>query len=133
MTTKNVTVVVPDKLIGYDNEFYTVDPWPFSDSSTWAIQWDGKTETGDVELNPAGDNTALAKSDYETKVKPYVDEWTKAKAAADKAAADAAKDTSDLTAQMHKVRTDAEAAGKLPRFPLDTYFTEKDKDDTRDG
>ena len=129
ITTKNVRVVVPDKVIGYDNEFYTIDPWPFSDSATWAIQWDGTTETGEIEPNPvAGANTAISKDDYTDKVAPYVTEWNKAKAAADKAIADETKGHAELTEQQHKVRKDAEAAGKLPRFELDQYFTKTSKD-----
>ena len=36
MTTKNVCVIVPDKVVSVDGESYVLDTWSFGDSKIWA-------------------------------------------------------------------------------------------------
>ena len=80
MTTKNVCVIVEDKVIMVDGVSHELETWPFDDSKIWAIQWYGKTKTGDIEPAPVGGkiltaNEELTEQDYDTKVKHYVDAW----------------------------------------------------------
>ena len=80
MTTKNVCVIVPDKVIMVDGETHHPETWSFDDSKIWAIQWYGDTKTGDIEPAPVGGkiltaNEELTETDYDAKVKPYVDVW----------------------------------------------------------
>lgn len=119
--TKNITVVVPDKSVTVSGEHYTIDSWPFDDSKIWAIQWDGSTQTGDVEPNPPGDHKNLDSSDYDAHVKPYIDEWTKAKAAAAVAEEEAIAKHKTEQARRLAARKAGEALGKLPRMPADLY------------
>ena len=119
--TKNITVVVPDKSVTLDGEHYTIDSWPFDDSKVWAIQWDGTTQTGDVEPNPPGDHTSLKSSDYDSQIKPYIDEWDKAKAAAEAAAVVAEEARKTEQARRLAARKEGERLGKLPRMPSEFY------------
>ena len=79
MTTKNVCVIVPDKVIMVDGVSHQLETWSFDDSKIWAIQWYGSTQTGDIEPAPDGGsigaNEDLKAEDYDTKVKHYVDAW----------------------------------------------------------
>lgn len=119
--TKNITVVVPDKSVTLDGEHYTIDSWPFDDSKVWAIQWNGSTQTGDVEPNPPGDHKSLESADYDAHVKPYIDEWTKAKAAAAVEAEKAIEASKAEQAKRLAARKAGEALGKLPRMPAELY------------
>lgn len=119
--TKNITVVVPDKSVTLDGEHYTIDSWPFDDSKVWAIQWDGTTQTGDVEPNPPGDHTSLKSSDYDSQIKPYIDEWDKAKAAAEAEAVVAEEARKTEQARRLAARKEGERLGKLPRMPSEFY------------
>jgi len=119
--TKNITVVVPDKSVTLDGEHYTIDSWPFDDSKVWAIQWDGATQTGDVEPNPPGDHTSLKSSDYDSQIKPYIDEWDKAKAAAAAAETKFIEDSKTEQARRLAARKEGERLGKLPRMPAELY------------
>jgi len=119
--TKNITVVVPDKSVTLDGEHYTIASWPFDDSKVWAIQWDGTTQTGDVEPNPPGDHTSLKSSDYDSQIKPYIDEWDKAKAAAEAEAVVAEEARKTEQARRLAARKEGERLGKLPRMPSEFY------------
>tara|TARA_B100000427_G_scaffold118999_1_gene99164 strand:+ start:9487 stop:9849 length:363 start_codon:yes stop_codon:yes gene_type:complete len=113
MAIKQVTVVVPDKQVTIDGEGYIINPWSFSDDNIWAIQWNETEKRGDIEPNPHGDNEVLEAKDYDGKVKPYVDAWTKAK----EAVVEADIKSKHTKEEQHKARKDAEAIGKLPRLP----------------
>tara|TARA_R100001082_G_scaffold108587_1_gene84064 strand:+ start:1793 stop:2194 length:402 start_codon:yes stop_codon:yes gene_type:complete len=118
MTTKNVCVIVPDKVVSVDGESYVLDTWSFDDSKIWAIQWYGSTQTGDIEPAPDGGsigaNEDLKAEDYDTKVKHYVDAWEvqKAKVAAEVKAAEeaAAEEMATKVANRAAVRK----LGKIP-------------------
>tara|TARA_Y100001963_G_scaffold4699_2_gene6133 strand:+ start:1595 stop:1984 length:390 start_codon:yes stop_codon:yes gene_type:complete len=119
--TKNITVVVPDKTVTVSGENYTIDSWPFDDSKIWAIQWDGSTQTGDVEPNPPGEHKSLKAADYDAHIKPYITEWDKAKAAAAVAEEEAKAQHKTEQARRLAARKAGEALGKLPRMPADLY------------
>tara|TARA_B100000427_G_C15398153_1_gene546420 strand:- start:466 stop:870 length:405 start_codon:yes stop_codon:yes gene_type:complete len=130
MTTKNVCVIVPDKVVSVDGEAYTPDSWSFDDSKIWAIQWYGDTKTGDIEPAPVGGkieaaNEDITESDYDTKVKPYVDAWEVKKAAveaAEKAAIDAA-----AAEEATKIANRAEVR-KLGKVPVENRVPVYPKD-----
>tara|TARA_R100000231_G_scaffold52160_1_gene44045 strand:+ start:1187 stop:1597 length:411 start_codon:yes stop_codon:yes gene_type:complete len=120
MTTKNVTVVVPDKTVTVDGTTFVIDPWDFKDSAIWAIQWDATTKTGDIEPAPVngkipnGDHEKITESNYDAKVGAYVTAWDTAKAANDVAiAAELKKIDEDLAAQK-ALRAEAAKLGKVP-------------------
>lgn len=120
MTTKNVTVVVPDKTVTVDGKAYTIDPWDFGDSAIWAIQWDATTKTGDIEPAPVdgkipnGDHEQLTESNYDAKVAAYVTAWDTAKAADDTAIAAAKKAMEEELAAAKALRAEAAKLGKVP-------------------
>tara|TARA_B100000965_G_scaffold198283_1_gene165521 strand:- start:3176 stop:3580 length:405 start_codon:yes stop_codon:yes gene_type:complete len=126
MTTKNVCVIVPDKVVSVDGESYVLDTWSFGDSKIWAIQWDGSTKTGDIEPAPVngkieGGNEDLTAQDYDTKVKHYVDAWEVQKAKVAAAVAEAEKKESDETAAKIANRAAVRKLGKIPvenRLPI---------------
>ena len=130
MTTKNVCVIVPDKVVSVDGESYVLDTWSFGDSKIWAIQWDGSTKTGDIEPAPVngkieGGNEDLTAEDYDTKVKHYVDAWEVKKAAVD-AEVKAAIDARDAE-EAAKIANRAEAR-KLGKVPVENRVPVYPKD-----
>ena len=120
MTTKNVCVIVPDKVISVDSESYVLDTWSFDDATIWAIQWYGATKTGEIELAPvdgkipSGGNEDITEKDYETKVKPYVDAWETKKTAVDDANAAALKVEAEELATKIANRAAVRKLGKIP-------------------
>ena len=121
MTTKNVCVIVPDKVIMVDGESHHPETWSFDDSKIWAIQWYGDTKTGDIEPAPVGGkiesaNEELTETDYDAKVKPYVDVWEATKAKVD--AALKAADEKEAEAMATKVANRA-AVRKLGKIPVE--------------
>lgn len=122
---KNITVVVPDKAVTIDGESHVCSPWNFGDDAIWAIQWDDEKKTGDIEPNPPGTHTTLGASDYDSKVKPYVDAWTTAKAAAKKAFDDYKAEEAVIEARQRAARTEGEKLGNTPRLPHELYSKEK--------
>ena len=120
MTTKNVTVVVPDKTVTVDGKTYVIDPWDFKDSAIWAIQWDATTKTGDIEPAPVngkipnGDHEQLTESNYDAKVAAYVTAWDAAKVASDAATAAATKANEEERAVQKGLRAEAAKLGKMP-------------------
>ena len=120
MTTKNVTVVVPDKTVTVDGKTLVIDPWDFKDSAIWAIQWDATTKTGDIEPAPVdgkipnGDHEQLTESNYDAKVAAYVTAWDTAKAAEDAAIAAAKKAMDEQLAAQKALRAEAAKLGKIP-------------------
>tara|TARA_Y100001963_G_scaffold40207_1_gene56326 strand:+ start:1074 stop:1478 length:405 start_codon:yes stop_codon:yes gene_type:complete len=126
MTTKNVCVIVPDKVVSVDGESYVLDTWSFGDSKIWAIQWDGSTKTGDIEPAPVngkieGGNEDLTAQDYDTKVKHYVDAWEVQKAKVATAISEEDKKESDATAAKIANRAAVRKLGKIPienRLPI---------------
>ena len=121
MTTKNVCVIVPDKVIMVDGETHHPETWSFDDSKIWAIQWYGDTKTGDIEPAPVGGkiesaNEELTETDYDAKVKPYVDVWEATKAKVD--AALKAADEKEAEAMATKVANRA-AVRKLGKIPVE--------------
>ena len=126
MTTKNVCVIVPDKVVSVDGESYALDTWSFDDSKIWAIQWNGSTKTGDIEPAPVngkieGGNEDLTAQDYDTKVKHYVDAWEVQKAKIATAVSEAEKKQSDEMAAKIANRAAVRKLGKIPvenRLPI---------------
>ena len=119
MTTKNVCVIVPDKVVSVDGESYALDTWSFDDSKIWAIQWDGSTKTGNIEPAPVngkieGGNEDLTAQDYDTKVKHYVDAWEVQKAKVATAKAEEDKKLSDIMATQIANRAAVRKLGKIP-------------------
>ena len=120
MTTKNVTVVVPDKTVTVDGKAYVIDPWDFGDSNIWAIQWDATTKSGDIEPAPVdgkipnGDHEQITESNYNEKVAAYVTAWDTAKAADDTAIAAAKKAMEEELAAAKALRAEAAKLGKVP-------------------
>tara|TARA_B000000557_G_scaffold197989_1_gene163264 strand:+ start:95 stop:508 length:414 start_codon:yes stop_codon:yes gene_type:complete len=120
MTTKNVTVVVPDKTVTVDGKTYVIDPWDFKDSAIWAIQWDATTKTGDIEPAPVdgkipnGDHEKITESNYAAKVAAYVTAWDTAKAADDVAIAAELKKVDEDLAVAKGLRAEAAKLGKVP-------------------
>ena len=119
MTTKNVCVIVPDKVVSVDGESYALDTWSFDDSKIWAIQWNGSTQTGDIEPAPVngkieGGNEDLTAQDYDTKVKHYVDAWEVQKAKVATAKAEEDKKLSDIMATQIANRAAVRKLGKIP-------------------
>mgnify|MGYP003150985117 CR=1 FL=1 len=120
MTTKNVTVVVPDKTVTVDGKSYVIDPWDFKDSAIWAIQWDATTKSGDIEPAPVngkipnGDHEQLTESNYDEKVAPYVTAWDAAKVTSDAAIAAATKANEEDRAAQKALRAEAAKLGKMP-------------------
>ncbi len=123
MAIKHVVVLVEDKTVTIDNVPFVIDPWDFGDSDTWAIQWNEETKKGDIESNPPGDNVVLGASDYDAKVKPYVDKWNTAKAALDATLAKEEEAFQKEQAELTVARREAEAANKTPRQHLLQYKT----------
>tara|TARA_B100000902_G_scaffold158079_1_gene154136 strand:- start:1233 stop:1637 length:405 start_codon:yes stop_codon:yes gene_type:complete len=126
MTTKNVCVIVPDKVVSVDGESYALDTWSFDDSKIWAIQWNGSTQTGDIEPAPVngkieGSNEDLTAEDYDTKVKHYVDAWEVQKTKIATAVSEAEKKQSDEMAAKIANRAAVRKLGKIPvenRLPI---------------
>ena len=126
MTTKNVCVIVPDKVVSVDGEAYALDTWSFDDSKVWAIQWYGSSKTGDIEPAPVngkieGGNEDITEGDYDAKVKPYVDAWEVQKAKVATAIAEAEKKQSDEMAAKIANRAAVRKLGKIPvenRLPI---------------
>lgn len=131
MTTKNVTVIVPDKVISVDGESHHPETWSFDDAKIWAIQWDGSTKTGDIEPAPVngkieGGNEDITESDYNAKVKPYVDAWEVEKARQATIQAEIDKKIADDLATKIANRAAVRKLGKIPvenqqaLYPKDT-------------
>ena len=119
MTTKNVCVIVPDKIVSVDGEGYQLETWSFDDAKTWAIQWNGSTKTGDIEPAPVngkieGGNEGITESDYNTKVKPYVDAWEVEKARQAELKAEADKAEAEALAVKIANRAAVRKLGKIP-------------------
>ena len=120
MTTKNVTVIVPDKVIQVDGVSHHPETWSFDDAKTWAIQWYGSTKTGDIEPAPvdgkipAGGNEDIAEKDYDTKVKPYVDAWEVEKARQESLIAEQEKKNAEILATKISNRAAVRKLGKIP-------------------
>ena len=74
-----------------------------------------------MEPNPPGDHTSLKSSDYDSQIKPYIDEWDKAKAAAEAAAVVAEEARKTEQARRLAARKEGERLGKLPRMPSEFY------------
>jgi hypothetical protein len=132
MTTKNVCVVVPDKIVSVDGETYHIETWSFDDSKTWAIQWNGSTKTGDIEPAPVNGkiesgNEDITESDYNAKVKPYVDAWEVEKARQAKLIEDQKK--LDAEALATKIANRA-AVRKLGKIPVENQIAHYPKDAT---
>ena len=119
MTTKNVCVIVPDKIVSVDGEGYQLETWSFDDAKTWAIQWNGSTKTGDIEPAPVngkieGGNQDITESDYNTKVKPYVDAWEVEKARQAELQAQFEKEAAEALATKIANRAAVRKLGKIP-------------------
>lgn len=118
MTTKDVCVIVEDKVISVDRESIVLDTWSFDDSGVWAIQWYGATKTGDIEPAPVGGvigaNVDLIESDYDTKVKPYVDAWEVQKAKIETLKDEIAKQEAETLATKIANRAEVRKLGKIP-------------------
>jgi len=118
MTTKNVCVIVEDKVVSVDSESIVLDTWSFDDAGVWAIQWYGATKTGDIEPAPVdgviGANVDLTESDYDTKVKPYVDAWEVQKAKIEAIKDEIAKQQADELAVKIAHRAEVRKLGKIP-------------------
>ena len=119
MTTKNVCVIVQDKVIMVDGVSHQLETWPFDDSKIWAIQWYGDTKTGDIEPAPVGGkiltaNEELTETDYDAKVKPYVDVWEATKAKVDAALKAAEEKYAEEMATKVANRAAVRKLGKIP-------------------
>ena len=119
MTTKNVCVIVPDKVIMVDGVSHQLETWPFDDSKIWAIQWYGDTKTGDIEPAPVGGkiltaNEELAEQDYDTKVKHYVDAWEAEKVKVEEALKAEAVKAAEIEAEKVANRAAVRKLGKVP-------------------
>jgi len=119
MTTKNVCVIVPDKVVSVDGESYALSTWSFDDATTWAIQWNGSTKTGDIEPAPVdgkieGGNQDITESDYNTKVKPYVDAWEVEKTKQVELQAQFEKEAAEALATKIANRAAVRKLGKIP-------------------
>ena len=127
MTTKNVTVIVPDKVISVDGESYHLETWSFDDAKIWAIQWDSSTKTGDIEPAPVngkieGGNEDITESDYNAKVKPYVDAWEVEKARQATLQAEIDKKNADDLATKIANRAAVRKLGKIPVTNQIAYY-----------
>ena len=119
MTTKNVCVIVPDKVIMVDGVSHQLETWSFDDSKIWAIQWYGDTKTGDIEPAPVGGkiesaNEELTETDYDAKVKPYVDVWEATKAKVDAVLKAEAEKAAEEEAAKVANRAAVRKLGKIP-------------------
>ena len=127
MTTKNVTVIVPDKVISVDGVSHHPETWSFDDAKIWAIQWDGSTKTGDIEPAPVngkieGGNEDITESDYNAKVKPYVDAWEVEKARQATLQAEIDKKNADDLATKIANRAAVRKLGKIPVTNQIAYY-----------